>query len=265
MSILQLSGHSATFVNPHGLDAEDWIAAGISVVFLGGYHWYYWHTSRTHMHSSLSSHVDFSRISWAKFIYYDYKNKVTTVQNFRSALLIVGFLIQLTATMVASVALAAVREGRWSTWTLASVRTITPTVLLVGSLMHIMLTLMAYRYLHFHTQIEDLSVEEYHKFGIPHDTASAEQAKLGTAALALQCNVHFRFGWRMLLAGLVFTLWGISPWCLLVGSVSLTFIFYVNDFPFSTDLQNIVEHKEQEVELELKRVELLKVFHSLPS
>lgn len=276
MSVVHVQGRSISLCNPDALDWSDAVSIVLSVSLFAGYHVMHHRSTRTDMHSSLSSHVDFSRVSWAKYIFYDYKNKVTTVQNFRSALMILAYFFQVVLTVIAAVLMEAVRGGWLTSWKWTSLRVLLPTMLLVFSFSQLLLTLTAYFYLHFHTQVEDLTEAEQQTFvqipaavlvnegpvGADHPIVNA---KLATAALALQCNVHFRLGWRTMVVGLVWMLWSVSPWMMLVGSVGTTMLLYVNDYPFSSDLQMMMHNKEQEVELEVRRAELAQVFETLPN
>lgn len=261
MSFISLNGRTLSFTNQKDLESSDYIAVCISIACFTGYHMYYSYMTRTKLHSSLSSHVDFSRISWAKYIFYDYKNKVTTVQNFRSSLMILAFFVQVLLLSLGAIIVPALKYS-WKEMTPASLRTILPVVIIMGSLVNLFMTILTYFYLHFHTQVEDLSEEEQAKFKL--DDLRMEETKVATAALAIQCNSYFRVGWRLMVVGIVFLLWSVNAYLLIAASVVVTVHMYLNDFPFSGDMEKILKEQSQEVELAMKKIELFSVFKSLP-
>lgn len=277
-SVLNVNRKQITLLEAEtSLTPLDYVALSISTTCFVGYHVFYWYMTTYKLHSTLSSHVHLSRITWTKYIYYDYKNKVITIQTFRSCLVIVAYYITVVGS-AASVLFVAARQYWWtSTRPIGdgippgALRGIVPAVLLLVSLSQLVLTLMSYLHLHFHTQVEDLDDAERIKFGFkaPEDVAP-EATRVATAALAIQCNMHFRFGWRLMVVALVYMLWTFSPIALIVGSVVVTAHMYSNDFPFSASNRmwdQLLASKDDMLKnhMKAKREEIAQAFYSLPS
>ena len=70
------TGASLSYGHPTSLEVIDYAAVGVATAVMGGYHIFYTIRNHSHMHQSLSSHVDFQQISWAKFVFSDETKKL---------------------------------------------------------------------------------------------------------------------------------------------------------------------------------------------
>ena len=213
-------------MNPAVLEPLDFVALAVYSLSFVGYHIAYLYWNRTQLHFSFSSHVDFQRISWSKFVFSDTRNKITSIQNFRSCLMIIAFYTQVTLTAAAAIAGPAL-----SSWEKPTVlRNVVPLMFLFVAFINFALASIAYFYLHFHTQIEQIDDQKLQELG---EDCDLQQTTLRTAALAIQCNLHFRLGWRSMVFGLIGTVWMLSPVPVILASVLLVVHLYYCDFPFS--------------------------------
>lgn len=247
MSTIQ-TADARTYTNGESLELIDFIAVGVATAVLGGYHIFYSLRNQTHLHQSLSSHVDFQQISWAKFVFSDETKKINLIQNHRSGLQIINQFSRF--LVIAAAGVMAVGIAKWNRdFVTAGVRYIVPTVFLFVSLYNVYILLIGMHHLHFSMEVELLSREEQLAFvGFrPENVLDEERTKLVTATLLLQNNEHFRVAWRTMVVGLIAILWSMSPVALMVGSVLLAWNMYLCDFPFSPNVQKMLKRKRSEV------------------
>jgi uncharacterized membrane protein len=291
-SILSIGKSDVSYVDYSGLDTVDYVAVSISTFLFLSYYMWHRYITYTQPHATVASHVDFSRMSWTKHIYYDYKNRVITIQTFRSALLITRFYFSTLTFSIGAVALSAGGTNWWAAFRgpvpLAAARIIVPFVILFFSFGNLALAIHAMYYLHFHTQVEDLTDAECEKFGMT-DIASdirCDQVKACSAVLAMQSNDHFRYAWRSMVVGFSFMMWATSPYLMMLAALTTTISLYMNDFFFSQELTDVVSKRrhhdahapdtyggdggvgvvnEADPSLLAKRAEIAEVFRSLPS
>jgi hypothetical protein len=248
-SILYVGSVNVSYLDPTGLDSIDYIAFALSTSMFLAYYLYHWYLTSFYPHTTVSSHVDFSRMSWTKNMYYDYKNRVTTIQTFRSALIISRFLFSIVGFSIGTVALSAGSTDWWAAFRgpvpLAAARNVVPFTIFFFSFGSLCFAVHAMYYLHFHTQVEDVTEEEAEALGITSDRSGltaverAEQIKACAAVLALQSNDHFRHAWRSLLCGFAYMMWTTSPYMFLLASSVTTFSFYMNDIYFAAELPSL--------------------------
>ncbi len=249
---------SYTFVNPSQLELLDFVALAVYALSFVGYHLAYLYWNRTQFRFSFSSHVDIQRLSWSKFIFNDSKNKITSIQNFRSCLMIIAFYTQVTFT-----AAAAIAGPVLSTWDKPTVlRNVVPLAFLFVAFVNFALASIAYFYLHVHTQIEQTTEEKLYEMG---ESCDLQQNTLRTAALAIQCNQHFRIGWRSMVFGLIGTPWMLSPIPVIFGCFFLVFHIYYCDFPFSPKGPVVDEEEKQKSPRDVQKREKVELaIQSLP-
>ncbi|CUG74439.1 transmembrane protein, putative [Bodo saltans] len=246
-SVLYVGSVNISYLDPTGLEAIDYIAFSISTAVFVAYYLYHRYLTTHHPHTTVASHVDFSRMSWTKNMYYDYKNRVTTIQTFRSALIISRFFFIIIGFCIGTVGLSAGSTDWWAAFRgpvpLAAARNVVPFMIFFFSFGSLCFTVQALYYLHFHTQVEDVSDEESLALGVPAcgQTAveRAEQIKACAAVLALQSNDHFRHAWRSLLCGFAYMMWTTSPYLFLLASLVTTISFYMNDIYFAYELPSL--------------------------
>lgn len=240
------------FVHQTLLEPADLYCFGIVATLFLSYTGIYMWFNRSYPYASMSSHVELQRVQWTKHVFSASKHRMNVIQCFRSGLMIISFYLDSCVT-----AAVAISKPIFTVWTSPAVlRSAVPMFLLFAAIVNFFIVGMGHYYLHFHTQVEegagasDLTRARSKSYGVVLGSAAKKTAvdrqmdemtmkitKQRSAAMILQSEWHFRYGWRLLSMGLVTMLWVMSPYAMLAAALILVVNLLYNDFPFPEELQ----------------------------
>ena len=228
---------SYIFADPTRLTGYDAMAAAYAAALLAGYWAYFRARLVRDPHGSLPSHFAFQRVMWPRHIWGNSTLKILTIQNIRSALMVVSALVAAAVVSVAAVAPHSLRPWGAASLSLSSalaftqLRALVPTVILVFSIAHLSAATWAFLTILWLSNCEKLDEATLSTIaeaeGVRHNAARSYAA---ATALSVQCQDHFRAGWRALAFGLVALLWVRSPLLFAIGMSLLFLSYYHNDF-----------------------------------
>eukprot|EP00744_Colponema_vietnamica_P022027 GILI01031590.1.p1 GENE.GILI01031590.1~~GILI01031590.1.p1 ORF type:complete len:289 (+),score=35.84 GILI01031590.1:62-928(+) len=226
------------FANPDHLTTHDYVALGYCTAALVGYWIFFRVKFVSDPHGDfIPSHFEFQRVAWSQYIWGDVSLKILTIQNVRSALMVLAAFVQ--TAVAASVALGGSFLGSWVGW--VHIRTLIPLCLLLYSICHLAIATWAFVAVLFTATCE--SMDDASRDRIRDEEGIEYDSKRGFATstlLTVQSAGHFRVGWRLMLVGLVGVFWSQSPVFMIALMTVLVAALYANDF----GMMSLLNHEE---------------------
>jgi hypothetical protein len=252
------------FVDLQSFDDIDWICGGVSLGLLFFYHAFLAMHAHLRPHSSFDSHMEYQRIWWAKQIYSDTKEKITTIQNLRTFEMAISFYLKIVLTL----GFAAVKLTTKVSGALPKIRGFCPALFFFISFVNLAMGALVSLYLHFYVGLEQQQAIEmagsFRKAGRGGNEPGSptwqspmspgvnwrelRRSKLQVASLVFQMKVHFKFGFRFMVLGMTFFTWSIHPVAMLCLNILLVGYLYSNDFflPKEINALFVVEGRKPE-------------------